>query len=374
MVNIREEKKLIESLNGLKAISFICVFLSHSSILCFAGTGRMAVSLFLLISGFTFVYRYYDDTEIAHYNIMQSIKFAISKIKRLWLVHVVCSIIMFRIWYLEGYLPVNVHSIIGFILNVFCIGEWIPLKYRHFNGPDWYLSVCFFSYIVFPYVVRFLHRKGINRISIRRYLISSITIQLMLALCAFFFRVYIDATGWMELDISNWVVYFFPITRFIDFFIGCNLGMLYRTRDYDKEIKHPNIMELVLVGVLIAINYIYVYMIPFTTEKRAWTYVLLFEIATIPLVYYIALGNGIVSKLLTNKLLLILATISPWAFMIHYTVYGLIFYHYYMIGLWDYAIEKTKMPYLTWGFCITIIVSLFVCVMLEKVNTIREKH
>lgn len=75
------DKKLISSLQGLRAVAFLCVVISH----CGAPwLGPWAISVFVALSGFLMVCNYYDRPRTAP-GLQSAIAFSFKKIRRLYL-------------------------------------------------------------------------------------------------------------------------------------------------------------------------------------------------------------------------------------------------------------------------------------------------
>ena len=79
------DKKLISSLQGLRAVAFLCVVISH----CGAPwLGPWAISVFVALSGFLMVCNYYDRPRAA-LGLRSAIAFSFKKIRRLYPLHLI---------------------------------------------------------------------------------------------------------------------------------------------------------------------------------------------------------------------------------------------------------------------------------------------
>jgi len=79
------DKKLISSLQGLRAVAFLCVVISH----CGAPwLGPWAISVFVALSGFLMVCNYYDRPRTAP-GLQSAIAFSFKKIRRLYPLHLI---------------------------------------------------------------------------------------------------------------------------------------------------------------------------------------------------------------------------------------------------------------------------------------------
>lgn len=74
---------MIKSLQGLRAIAMISIFLFHAGLL---PNGIFPVTLFFLLSGFFMYYKHNNISE--ELSIINSIKFGVNKIKKLYPMHI----------------------------------------------------------------------------------------------------------------------------------------------------------------------------------------------------------------------------------------------------------------------------------------------
>lgn len=81
-----ETNKKIKSLQAVRFIAFIIIFLVHTDAIngSFGGVG---VSIFLVLSGFVMTYAYWEKE--MNYSIKGAIQFSINKIKKLYPLHIV---------------------------------------------------------------------------------------------------------------------------------------------------------------------------------------------------------------------------------------------------------------------------------------------
>lgn len=96
------DKKLISSLQGLRAVAFLCVVISH----CGAPwLGPWAISVFVALSGFLMVCNYYDRPRTAS-GPQSAIAFSFKKIRRLYPLHLdyFLSVLFIAVYLLSPYL------------------------------------------------------------------------------------------------------------------------------------------------------------------------------------------------------------------------------------------------------------------------------
>lgn len=83
----------LTNLQALRAITFCSVMLSHTSLAFFRGVGVWG-SVFFVLSGFVLVYSYYEKNRLAPCSIGNNLFFSCSKLKRLFLLHILCTLEM----------------------------------------------------------------------------------------------------------------------------------------------------------------------------------------------------------------------------------------------------------------------------------------
>lgn len=82
----------MNSLQTIRALAILGIFVSHSGIQMFEANGDWGVSVFLILSGFLMFYSYSDSDRISECGLKYSLKFGVHKIKRLYLLHIVTLI------------------------------------------------------------------------------------------------------------------------------------------------------------------------------------------------------------------------------------------------------------------------------------------
>ena len=162
-------KQRLESIQVIRAVAFILIFLSHVEL---TSTGGIGVSLFLVLSGFCMTYAYLDRPEkTPSPSIRNNLKFAWGKIKKLYPLHVVT--LLFVALVIFGGLILHRGSVKEiaeqggyFIANTLLLQSWIPWRdgYFSYNAVSWYLSTIAFSYFLFPVIFKVIQSKDKKRI------------------------------------------------------------------------------------------------------------------------------------------------------------------------------------------------------------------
>ena len=306
--------KRIESIQIIRAIAFILIFLSHVKLLY---TGPVGVSLFLVLSGFCMTYSYLERPErIKSPGVLNNLKFAWAKVKRIYPLHMVglisVALIVFGGLFLHNGSGREIaEQGVYFIANSLLLQSWIPWDdgYYSFNAVSWYLSTAFFSYFLFPWIFRTIQSKNKNRIE----RLTFFTLGLMI-ITAIILGIGNEKFGWTK-AVIKWVVYVCPLYRTGDFIIGLVTGYVFVSRKKRLEGKtFHTIAQIVVIALMILQVLIY------SSGKSAtnWTLSLFWLPTSVLCVYLFAENKGIVSNTLSKSNVLIwLGDISGEAFLIH---------------------------------------------------------
>lgn len=314
-------KERITSLDILKVWGMIIIVFFHA-------TGRygnvsdFAVSLFMGLTGFLLYYNY-GDRDI-DYSFKGSCKFAVRKLSKLYWLHIVMMIVAISYFTRRelagGFYPEIVKvELTKIFTNVFLLQAWCPSfeMNRSLNAPSWYLSCTAFFYLLFPFICSKINSKLEKTRSIIVAGISVFVIQGLIAVCCHVLFKEVDPNfrGYF----ANWFTYIFPVYRLGNFIIGSLLAKLF------LQTKHKT---NIVLGTLIEVVTILLY---FKTERMAVSQNRIFDniwfknnLIFMPVValfiYVFACHNGLVSKILTNKVITYLANISGYVFLIHFMV------------------------------------------------------
>lgn len=100
---MRANNAMIDTLQVLRCLAFIGVFLSHVgwNATTMAGMGYWGVSVFLVLSGFTMVYSYYGKGRIRAVSVRDNLRFAMGKVGKLYPLYVLTTLAVF-IFFLIG--------------------------------------------------------------------------------------------------------------------------------------------------------------------------------------------------------------------------------------------------------------------------------
>ena len=356
-------KGKLNQIQALKGIAFLGVFLSHTGFTCFWSIGHWGVSVFLVLSGFMMTYSYYHKNRITNISLKDNILFAWKKIRNLYLLHIITMLTMLVFAFIGIKSDIRI-LIPKILLNILLLQEWFPLENASINGVSWYLSTAVFTYFLFPIILKKIENTKDNK-NIMNHLIVLLLIQVFICKAIMFIPdnlAYFTEKNFLLQNVSEWLIYFFPLTRCIDFIIGCLTGCLFIcNRGGQTFIKNIyQYMTLFVIVVLNCVCVLYEYnlrsSLSYVTGNMLWfTYSAIFTFSSVFLIYFIMTKKSWIANLLTQKLLLLLGNISSYAFLIHYVVFRYIqafCCHFFDRKFYDLYGSSIK---LTIGFILTIL-------------------
>lgn len=303
----------IVSLQALRAIAFIGIFLVHAkSPIAWSALG---VSIFFVMSGFLMMHLHYNADE--NITIKKAIDFSITRIKKIYNLHIItmiCAIILSMAEIIHH--GITIKSILGLIakiiLNVTLLQTWIPYSHINtsLNGVAWYLSVTMFLYFTFPYICKWIKFKD---------KLAAISVGILVTEIIF-------CDLWLQfLDSDHpcyiWFMYCFPIFRVGDFFVGCCLGKAY----HNNQLNKINMLKGTLLEIIALAITIFVLTFPHkdmgdTMVQAMWNWTTPYILLAVIWVYLFVCSKGVLTKLMTNKLLVFIGNISAQTFLIHYVI------------------------------------------------------
>ena len=308
-----------KSLEALRALAFIGVMLCNSGMFGMGPLGYWGVSVFLVLSGFVSVISQ-QNKEAPKTSPKEVIRNAINKIKKLYLLYVLTTLALAIFSFIGDKTEPIGKALARLLTNLLLIQEWLPFQERSINRPAWFLCTLFLSYFIFPFIINKIKKNYTNR----KALFSIIVLYIIqVIICLISKNVpFNEENMFLVYNVSNWIIYKYPITRVIEIIIGYNLGYLYinRTKEnIDKAtLKEAFVLLLILLSLVLSIS------TDFKTEYQQltvnpnnwWRKTILYTPTTCLLIYLFAFEQGKISKNLVNKVTIYLAKISPYGFLI----------------------------------------------------------
>ena len=314
-MNAVNADKKIESLQVLRALAFLGIYLSHTGMRF--SWSNLSVSIFFVLSGFLLSYKYYDWNE--KYGVVKSISFSFQRVKKIYGLHIatmLLTMVPLIIFKIENIISL----IIKTILNVLLLQTWVPIIAINvsLNGVAWFLSVMAFHYFCFPTIIYWL--KGIY--NTKKLIIASIFIWGFMLLIALFF---VDFRG-IDGKFFTYLTKFCPVFRLGDFSIGCIWGRILKINEnrWRNDVKNKakaSICECVIFAATIGIVIIGKQPHTNIAMKWIWNPTSIYLIFSVMLVVIFFLRGGVITEWMTRRRLLVyLGNISGEMFLIHYVV------------------------------------------------------
>lgn len=302
------KNKRIDSIQILRAIAFLEIFLGHCGMEFFAGS--FGVAIFTVLSGFCMAINYLPKADRLSLSPMQNVKFGISKVGKLYGLH----LIMLAIMYVIVKMPTTGEAIPRLIVDILLLKCWRPnsADYYSYNGVAWYLSMYMFVCMLAPYVIKLVakmkHKKQVVSAGVLVYVV-----MWMIGYYTSIVTIPIGDT------FAKWLTYICPLYRVLDFSLGVMLGWFYLNCDW-KKYQTPTkalLLEVAAVAAFIVSEKAY---LPIKENYMGIGYTVYFTLTALILVWTFAVNGSVITKLLNNKLLLWLGNISSLTFLIHQVV------------------------------------------------------
>lgn len=303
---------MIKSLQGIRCILALGIFITHLSILRITildklysdyliGLGAFGVLFFFILSGFgvTVGYAKKIDKIFSKETLLFYKKRFLSLYPAHWLVLLLCFVLNIN----------NLKEFIGggrdLFVNITLLNAIIPSK--NYNPVTWYLGVLIIAYILTPIIIFII--KKLEKVKVNMILLALAIYGVQLI------RVFININNPMQQKLF-YTDYTF---RIWDYIIGMLLGYYYyknkdRLINKNKSILKNSVLEIIWLILLIAAFVIRPNIpVPFLQGTYYTWIVILF-------IYIFMKDSGIVSKILGSKLFLICSSISFEFYLIHFTI------------------------------------------------------
>lgn len=323
--------KKLDTLQGLRAVAFFCVFLGHTGILEIAG---VAVSIFFVLSGFLMTYNYYRD--LLSNELRSCFIFSTKKVRKLYLLHIImmCPMLLLTMRGMRtGFSLLGISKVL--LPNILLIQSWFPNREIYFglNGVSWYLSTSMFLYFAFPFILNKIQASWSKK---KAYICISVTFMLQVVLAI---MLWIANLKIISFNFA-WLTYIFPLYRVGDFFIGCNAGYLFLKNQSENTFAYATLREVLAITLMCVAVLIPKNRLLFESTSLSAIYIP----GSVALVYAVAEGRGAISKILENHVFVKVGNMSAYLYLIHQVVinYVEIFLnHIFMVAIVSFVMTFT---------------------------------
>jgi peptidoglycan/LPS O-acetylase OafA/YrhL len=300
---------LLNSLTSFRFIAALMVFLFHVGVFSQYQLGAAGVSFFFVLSGFILAYNYHSKFIKLDRDKLK--KFYIARFSKIYPVHFLTFLISAPLVILY-FKPDSLYFLkLAFMsgVNLLLIQSFFPSPgtYFNFNGVSWTLSVEVFFYLNFPFLIWIFMKMKVDK-HVGKSLIAITLVWGILLL--------LNQSLGEHYNIYVWMLHILPIARLFEFALGIILGLIFISRKNNSSSRKYLYSILELACVVLSIV-----MVLFSAKLsvgivRSVYYIPLWCV----LIYIFAYQTGIVSKFLSNKLLVYLGEISFSFYMIHQIV------------------------------------------------------
>lgn len=301
-------RKQIESLQILRAIAFLEIFLGHCGITFF--TGAFGVSIFIVLSGFCMALNYLPKADKISLSPVSNIKYALLKIKKLYSLHIIMLVAAF----LLAKMPTSAEAIKRLVMDVLLVQSLSPhsADFFSYNGVAWYLSTYLFICIFSLYIIKMISKCKNKKMAV----VSGIFVYSVMILIGLYVSNRPITVGD---NFAFWFTYIFPGYRLLEFFLGSILGWLYMEL---KQKNHVGKISATVLEICAVILFVVVILVFHKMEGvyDGLCYTALFTPISILFVAVFAGSNGLVMRILNNPVLLWLGNLSTYTFLIHQVV------------------------------------------------------
>lgn len=316
-------KKRLDSIEALRALACIVVFLYHSGIDVF---GSGAVCLFFMLSGFTLSYSQLQKAAFTLPGVAHSARSALRRVGKLYPLYILCMlpVAALELWELRAAFSAEALTALvkKFAVSVLLLQSWVPNAdiAVAFNGVAWFLSTLLFLYFSFPYVFALIRKLKTVRAAAAAIIVLAL-VQTALGFAAPPLEARLLGLGLIPNDgkFSYWFSYIFPLFRLFDFSIGCILGWIFVS--LSKRVRPvPAILPgLICLALLVLTRLLYARIEPLPSWE-AFKYTQIFVPFSVFAIFTFAQAQGPLVSLLTNRFTLFISGISSDFFLLHQNI------------------------------------------------------
>ncbi len=270
----------LTSLDGLKMIAMISVFMSHCILKAFyIDLGARACELLFVISGFLVGLKSFYKPVPATWD--QSVRYVLKKLYRFWPLHFITTVLLLIFYYK----PFSVGQLYIGLISLSMLQAWSnnPGIYFNCNGSMWFLSALLFCYLLSPKLSKLI-KKG------KIFSLTAFAVVFLVRFSIDLFKSMYPESLTIDTHVS-------PIIRCMEYLMGM---MMVPCFVYIKECSERFINRNRLILFTLCEFFVWgggIYLLIRYTNLWKSVYVLAF----CPLVFVFALNEGLISKLLSIK-------------------------------------------------------------------------
>jgi peptidoglycan/LPS O-acetylase OafA/YrhL len=245
---------------------------------------NVGVSYFFILSGFVMIIAYGKQKAIK----IKMGSYYLNRIARIYPVYLLALILAAIKIMMIGKVPLN-----DLLLQVFVIQSWVPGHIGKLNIPGWSLSVEALFYIAFPFLFNYYYSKYSFKAVTIFVLCLWLTTQILLN------SVYLSPYYSVPPSNIHDLLFYFPLMHINEFMIGNILGFIY-LKSAAKQANYDLHITAVVLALLIVLS----------VNRYVTFHDGLMAILFAPLILLLSLNNGKITKIFSNKYLILLGEAS----------------------------------------------------------------
>ena len=315
---------MIAQYDFMRILAFLMVFVYHGCVLTknniaivrYAG---LAVAFFFVLSGFLSGLGHADRN--AGFTWRGEFSYLLAKLKRFWPLVAITTLIS-ALYYDRGVFfvcrtmcPQDQMEWFGqLLINLGLLNAWCPSWTMGFNGVTWFLSALFFLYVIrLPLLVCFQRLKNL------RGGVLNLVVAGVIVLSVDAYLSYCITDVW-RLDSGYWL-YVCPLMHIPDYALGMIAGICV-AKTIRRESWTPPVGRVIMWTVIeiFAIAW-WLGVVARPLSGHAWAArTLQYLLPNLVLLFVLGRSNGLIVRMLNNRLSLELGKFAMPAFMIHQVV------------------------------------------------------
>ncbi len=292
-------------LSGLKVLAVIGVIACHMGALSQWDLCARMVELLFLLSGFCMAYNHGDTrTKDSFYDGWRMVWNKLPQIYPIHLATFLLQLFFVAKWTAK---PLDFTLSFGF-LNLALLQAWFPKTQFMFNNVSWFLSALVFCYFITPTLIATARRAKAKK---KLWFMFAFLISVRLYLE--YMRLAYPIELWYNLHTN-------PLIQCLNYSLGFITGIYFTEKSEFNTFLHKqfsvlsaSLLEILLTGFYLTCCYI----------LAQDMYRLFFVVIALPMIYILAVGRGILSRLLALRPLVWLSAFNLEIFMLH----SFILYH-----------------------------------------------
>lgn len=312
----KEEKKVqseyaltvdVKALQALRGLAFVGIFLGH---FYYFGWTPISVSVFFVLSGFLLTIK--EDRQYEDYTLKDAAHEALMRVMKLYPLHLVLTVICIPLAIVREDVFSCIDLIVKLVCNVFLVQSLVPSAdiAASLNGVAWYLSTILVLYMLFPFIYRLFYRIK-NADKLRIMLLCTIFLQTAM--------VFVTYRTFHNENILVYLTHCFPLYRVFDLLAGIQLALLLTVKEERNVDFSPKFY--LIIEILILLSCADLVFLWTTGETNIfYTHAPVTTLLAVLLTFVFSKKKGILTKLLTNKVIVFLGDRSGTAFLIHFPI------------------------------------------------------